>query len=437
MSNNDLRSAVRGRVWLSGEEGFDQAAAAWNLTVEQPVAAVVEAADADDVAALVRHAGRAGLTVTAQPRGHGATGDVDGLILLRTTRLDEVTIHADQGWARVGAGVTWGQVQTEAGARNLTGLAGSTPQVSVVGYLLGGGLSWFSRKYGWAADSVVAFDIVDADGRQARVSVDSDPDLFWALRGGGGDFAIVTAVEFRLFPERSLYGGRITWQGDKAAQVFDAYREVTTHAPRELSVWVHRLQFPKAPPLVAVDVTYLGDQLKAEELLAPLSKIDGVMADRRTMLSTADLGHVTDEPITPAPALPRNELLVGLDEATVEILLAEPIAPLIDVHLRHLGGRLAEPGPLAGASGALGEPYLLGTLGLGINPQLTEAVQAKQSKLVAQLGDRVSGRKPYTFLAAGESASQAFPEETLARLREIKRARDPHHVFHANYPVRH
>ncbi|MEV4187629.1 FAD-dependent oxidoreductase, partial [Streptosporangium canum] len=187
MSNlNDLRSLIRGHVSLVGDDGFDQARRPWNLAVEQPVRAVVEAADADDVAALVRYARDAGLTVSAQPSGHGATGDVDGVILLRTGRLDEVRVDPGARTARVGAGVAWGQVQAVAGPHGLTGLPGSSPVVSVVGYTLGGGLSWFGRRYGWAADSVTAFEVVDADGVRARVTADSDVDLFWALRGGGG-----------------------------------------------------------------------------------------------------------------------------------------------------------------------------------------------------------------------------------------------------------
>lgn len=435
MTNSDLRRAVKGMVLLPGDDGFEQAAKSWMLTVAQPVAAVVEAADAGDVAALVRHARQEGLTVTAQPRGHGASGNADGVILLRTTRLDGVEVDPDRRWARAGAGADWAAVQTEAGKHGLTGLAGSTPQVSVTGYTLGGGLSWFSRKYGWAADSVTAFDIVDADGEQARVTAESDPDLFWALRGGGGDFALVTAVEFRLYAEQSLYGGRILWHGQKTAEVFAAFRELTADAPAELSVWFHRLQFPEAPPMVALDVAYLGQAREAEELLARLGTIDGAMADKRTVLATADLGDITSDPTDPAPALSRTELLTGLDESVAEILLAEPVGPLIDVQVRHLGGALADPGPATGAGGALREPYLLYMLGLGLGPDLTRAVKAKQAQLTAALGDRVSGRKPYTFLAPGEKAAQAFPEPTLARLRALKQARDPHNVFRANFPV--
>lgn len=433
MTYDKLRSVVRGQVWLPGDDGFEQASRAWNLTVAQPVAAVVEAADADDVADLVRHARAEGLTVTAQPRGHGASGATDGVILLRTGRLDEVEIRPDERLARVGAGANWGAVQAAAGTFGLTGLPGSNPTVTVTGYLLGGGLSWFSRKHGWAADSVRAFEVVDADGEQARVTEESAPGLFWALRGGGGDFALVTAVEFALYAEPALYGGRLLWPGDKAPEVFAAYRELTATAPPELSLWLNRVQFPGSPPMITVDLAHLGEAREAEELLAPLARIGGVLNDTRAFMATADLGDITAEPTDPAPAISRTELLTGLDAATAEILLAGPVEPLITMQVRHLGGALAED--RGGVGGALAEPYLLYLLGPGIGPERTQAVRARQDAVVAALGDRVSGRKPYTFLAPGERAAQAVSGPALARLRELKRARDPHGVFRANYPV--
>jgi FAD/FMN-containing dehydrogenase len=435
MTNTGLREAVKGQVLLPGDDAFERASTAWNLSVEQRVAAVVAAADADDVAAVVRHARRAGLAVSAQPSGHGASGDTDGVILLRTGGLGGVQVNPEERTARVGAGVKWGEVLAAAGAHGLTGLAGSSPVVSVTGYTLGGGLSWFGRRHGFAADSVLAFDVVTAGGERARVTADTDPDLFWALRGGGGDFALVTAVEFRLHPAPSLYGGRVMWPGHTAREVFDAFLEVTADAPDELTVWFSRMQFPQAPPMVALDAAFLGDEAEGRTLLARLDKIDDVIADRRGPVAVANLGDITAEPTDPSPGRSRAELLTGLGDAAVEALLGKPIEPLIGLQVRHLGGALAAAGPGAGPSGPVAEPYLLYMLGAAINPGLAAAVSAKQAGVVAELGAGVSGRKPYTMLAGGERAAAAFAPEAIARLREIKRARDPHGVLRANFPV--
>ncbi|NUR26682.1 MAG: FAD-binding oxidoreductase [Catenulispora sp.] len=429
-----INDVIKGRVLLPGDDGFEQATTAWNLTVRQPVAAVAEAADADDVAALVRYARRAGMTVTAQPSGHGASGDVDGLILLRTGLLNQVEVRAQERVVRVGAGAKWGQVLAAAGPLGLTGLAGSAPGVSVTGYTLGGGVGWFSRRYGFASDSVRAFDIVDADGEPGRVTAESDPELFWALRGGGGDFAMVTALELDLFPAPTLYGGRVIWPDHQARQVYDAFLEITAKAPRELSVWINRLHPPGAPPMVTLDVAYLGEAAEGRDLLARIDGIEGAIADSRGVVPVADLGAIAAEPTDPAPSIARAELLTGLDTDAVELLLAKPVAPLINVQIRHLGGALAEPDGGAGASGSVAEPYLLGLVGLGL-PHAAEATRARQAEVVADLAGYVSGRKPYTVLSPGETAAKAFSGSTLARLREIKQARDPHHVFRANYPV--
>ncbi|MFI9598053.1 FAD-binding oxidoreductase [Nonomuraea sp. NPDC052265] len=434
MAINDLRGVLKGRVLLPDDHGFEQAATAWNLTVRQPVAAVAEAADADDVAALVRYARRAGMTVTAQPSGHGASGEVEGLILLRTGLLNEVEVRAQERVVRVGAGVKWGQVLAAAGPLGLTGLSGSAPGVSVTGYTLGGGIGWFSRKYGFASDSVRAVDIVDADGEPGRVTAESDPDLFWALRGGGGDFAVVTALELELYPVPVLYGGRVIWPEHRTREVYDAFLEITAEAPRELSVWINRLQPPGAPPMVTLDLAYLGEAAQRDDLLARIDKIGGAIFDSRGVVPVADLGDIAAEPTDPAPSIARAELLTGLDADAVELLLAKPVEPLINLQIRHLGGALAELDGGAGASGAVAEPYLLGLLGLGL-PHAADATRARQAEVVADLESYISGRKPYTLLSPGDTAAQSFSGSALARLREIKRARDPHNVFRANYPV--
>lgn len=433
MTFEDLRAVLPGRVLLPGDEGFAAAARPWLLTVDQPVSAVVLADNAEDVAAVVNYARRAGVPVLAQPTGHGAAGGADDAILLRTGGLDGVEIDAERRVARVGAGARWGEVQVAAAAHGLTGLAGSNPAVGVTGYTLGGGMSWFSRKYGWASDAVRAFEIVDADGAAARVTADSDPDLFWALRGGGGDFAVLTALEFDLFPASSMYGGRIVWPGDRTRAVFESFREITEDAPDELSIWFHRLQFPDAPPMVALDIAYLGADADGQALLPELDRIGGAVVDKRGIMSTADIGAITAEPTDPAPALGRTELLVDLGDAVLKTLLDEPVAPLVNIQIRHLGGALATR-PEAGARGPIDEQYLLYVLGLGL-PHLADAVTARRAELVGAIGAHISGKKPLTFLSSEESATAAFDDVTLARLREIKRARDPRGVFRSNFPV--
>ncbi len=450
MNVNDtaLRHAVRGRVLLPGDDGFERARRPWNLAVDQPVRAVVEVEDPADAAAVVSHARLAGLGVAVQPSGHGAARGLDGQILVRTGRMREVRVDPDARVARVEAGAGWGEVLTATAKYGLAAPAGSSPVVNAAGYTLGGGLSWFGRHYGFAANGVRALEIIDAEGTPARVTAESDPELFWALRGGGGDFALVTAIEFALFAAPHLHGGRMLWPIDRAGQVLDAFREITAQAPPELSMWFTLLQFPPFPtvpePLrglaaVAVDHTFLGPADAAAAFLRPLASIGGRMLDTGRMIPVSDLGTVCAEPVDPAPALFSGQLLTELGDACADTVLSAAgrsgIAPLVSLQIRHLGGALARTRPGDGACGHIAEPYLLNMIGIAPGPDAARQVADRFASVERATLPYTSGRKPFTFLGAGEKAAAAFPGETLARLRDIKRRRDPHGVFHSNFPV--
>ncbi|WP_147124159.1 FAD-binding oxidoreductase, partial [Nocardia neocaledoniensis] len=293
-----------------------------------------------------------GRTVVTQPTGHGATGDIAGAILLRTGLLDEISVDPDRRTARVGSGAQWGRVQAAAAAHGLTGLAGSNPVVGVTGYTLGGGFGWFSRAHGWAANAVTALEIVDAAGERQRISADTDPELFWALRGGGGDFGIVTALEFDLFELPQLYGGRVSWPADRTAEAFETFTALTTGAPAELSVWLQRYQLPGAAPTVAIDFAFLGDPAEGRALTSSLDTIAGALTDTRGAMTPDRIGAITAEPTDPTPSLSRGELLTDLGDAVVKTIIEAPVAPLLNIQIRGLGGALAATGP--GGDGARG-----------------------------------------------------------------------------------
>ena len=216
-----LRVSVSGEVVGPDDAHWDRARQAWNLAVDQrPLAVVFPITDAD-VVAVVNAAREAGVRVAAQGTGHGAAamGSLEDTILVSTARMRGVRIDAAKRSARVRAGALWLDVTAPASEYGLAPLACSSPDVGVVGYTLGGGLSWLGRKHGLASDSVTAIEIVLADGRHVRCDENVHAELFWALRGGGGSFGIVTAMEFRLHPASELYGGAMFWPINGAASL--------------------------------------------------------------------------------------------------------------------------------------------------------------------------------------------------------------------------
>lgn len=428
-----LRSAVRGRVLLSGDPGFDAARAPWNLAVDQSVRAVVDVTDIDDAAALIRFARDVGVPIAVQPNGHGASNAMDGTILVRTAALNFTQVNTAAGTARVGPGVSWADVQALASPAGLTGVAGSAPIVGVTGYMLGGGLGWFSRKYGWAAESVTAFEAITAEGDRLTATATTESDLFWALRGGGGDYAFVTSVEFTLAPASSVYGGTMTWPAGRAAAVISAFRDVTAAAPDELTAWCSVVRFPGAPALVRLDTTYLGKAEAAAALLQPFDRIDGKLSDTRRLLPVSELGKITDEPTKPAPSRQQATLVNGLTDQFVDALLTQSIEPLITVQIRHLGGALQRSPDTP--SGRVTAPYLVSFLGMQPDPGSEAALVARTNAFLDTLAAVNTAKVPFNFLTPEQNVADVFDAGTLARLRAVKRDRDPDGVFRSNHPV--
>jgi len=214
-----LRAAIAGQVFVPGEAGYDQARQGWNLAVDTRPAVVVEAGSAADVAQAVRYARAHGMRIAPQGTGHGAEPlePLDGAMLLRTTRMRKVRIDPATRTARAEAGAVWQDVAVPAGQHGLAALAGSSPSVGVAGYTLGGGLGWLARRYGLAANSVIAAELVTPGGDLVRADAGHGPDLFWAVRGGGG-VGVVTALEMRLYPVRELYAGDLFYPIQRAGR---------------------------------------------------------------------------------------------------------------------------------------------------------------------------------------------------------------------------
>ncbi len=276
----DLRAGLKGDAYVPGDAGYDEARVAWNLNAHQHPALVVMAQGAADVLAAVRLARDEGLGVGVMATGHGVAAPADGGVLINTSRMKGVHVDPETRTARVEAGAKWADVVPEAAAHGLAGLQGSSSDVGVVGYTMGGGFGWLGRKHGFAADSVKEADVVTADGELLTASADEHPDLFWGLRGGSGNFGVVTSLEFKLHPVGpTVLGGFVFYPFDQAREVARFYREFTSTAPDELTTHLAFATSPDGHPVVAYLVCYSGPVEEGEAVLAPLRAFGTPLAD--------------------------------------------------------------------------------------------------------------------------------------------------------------
>src|SRR6516162_7633819 len=327
-----LRAAIAGRVFVPGEAGYDQARRAWNLAVDQRPAVVVETGSAADVAPAVRFARAHGMRIAPQGTGHGAgpLEPLDGAMLLRMTRMRTVRIDPAARTARVEAGAVWQDVTVPAAGHGLAGLAGSSPNVGVTGYTLGGGLGWLARRYGLAANSVTAAELVTPGGDLVRADAGHEPDLLWAVRGGGG-VGVVTALEMQLYPVGELYAGDLFFPIQRTAEVLHAWREWTATAPDDVTSIAHIVRLPPLPELpealqgrafAIVEAAYLGDAGSGAELILPLRRL-GPELDTFAMIPASALGQLNMDPTDPMPAKGDGAFLADFPAAAIDALVAE------------------------------------------------------------------------------------------------------------------
>jgi FAD/FMN-containing dehydrogenase len=444
----ELLGHLEGPVFLPGDAGYDAERAGYNLAVEHRPAVVVGATGPADVVAAVAFATRHGLPVGVLSTGHGAAVGSDGALLVSTRRMQGVRVDPYARVARVDAGVRWQRVIHETAPFGLAPLNGSSPTVGVVGYVLGGGLGPLGRAYGYAADHVRAIDVVTAHGTLREASPAQYADLFWALRGGKGNFGVVTSLEIDLFPVASLYGGGLYFKGSTAREVLHAYRRWARTLPDQLTSSVALTRFPLRPDVPAalrgrfvahVRVAYAGDPAEGEALLAPLRRLAVPIVDTVRHLPYRDVGEVHDDPTEPFPLYERTAYLRDLDENAVDALLdaagPDSTCPLRLVEVRHLGGALSRPPGIPNAVAHRDAGYLLYLAGYANDA----ATVAYADEILTALSPWRTGGTSLNFLgphdASPERVAAAFSPEDYRRLVAVKRAYDPENMFRINHNI--
>lgn len=444
-----LAPHVRGNVALPGHEGWDAARAGYNLAVDQRPRAVVRAACAEDVQVVMNAARQLRLRVAPQGTGHGSgpLASLEDAILLRTDGLDEMDVDVAGRRVRAGAGVRWAEVAAALDPHGLAALAGTSPTVRVAGYTLGGGIGFLGRAHGLACNAVLAVELVTADGALRRVDAETDPDLFWALRGGGGNFGVVTAIEFRVVPVADLYAGALFWDAARTPEVFAAWREWIAGAPPELTSTARVLMFPPIPEIpepfrgrafANVQGAFLGPEADGADLWAPLRAMAPEI-DTLARIPPSGLAAINMDPPEPLPYAGDGGLLTAVTDEAVAALLAVhgpgTGSPLISVEVRHLGGAMAEARDGAGALAAVPAPFAWFAVGAIPVPEAASAVHAAVGAVGRALAPWDAGRAYLNFAETPCPGDTLFGPDVHARLRGIRGACDPTGILLANHQV--
>jgi FAD/FMN-containing dehydrogenase len=449
-----LAPKVSGPIFKQGDAGYDESRSVWNAMIDRRPAVILQCKTTADIVAAVNVARDRGLPLSIKGGGHNIAGlaVVDDGLMLDMSSMRQVTVDTARRVARVEPGCTLGDVDTATQAHGLAAVLGFVSATGCAGLTLGGGFGYLSRRFGWTTDNVVGFDVVTADGKFVRASADENPDLFWGLSGGGGNFGVVTAFDYVLHPVGpQIVGGAIAWRGEEAASVLALHREIVRTAPRELTCVAALRLAPPAPwilpeahgkPIVALFVCYTGPLEDAERVLAPIKTFGtpvGSTVQPRTYVSQQALLDATQP--KGRRYYWKSEYLKAIDEPLAEAAIAQAarlISPHSAIILFPFDGRTNEFPESHSAVGNRDAKAVINIASAWDRPEDDAANVAWARTAWEDLRRFSTGGTYINFLTAdeGEDRTRAAYRGNYARLAEIKRVWDPSNMFRANKNVR-
>ncbi len=449
----ELRSAVAGAVIVPGDPGYEAARRTWNHAIDLHPAMIVRCTGTADVVAAVRFAGSEGLPIAVRGGAHSAAGfsSCDDGLVLDLTQMSAVHVDTGAGRARAQGGTTWKQFDRETQLFGLATTGGLVSSTGLGGFTLGGGIGHLVRKYGLTCDNLISADLVNADAQVMRVAADENPDLFWALRGGGGNFGVVTSFELAVHRVgATVLGGAIFYPGDQAAQVISGWRDAISDAPDELTSTLNLIgAVPPLPflpeavhgsPLAAVVACYAGDLDIGEAAVAALRRLGDPIADLLGPMPYVALQQLVD-PLWEAGAANyfTSVFLDGVPDPAVDTLVeahgrSAPPPVTSELHVHHLGGAMSRVPEDSTPFAHRRSPFLLNCIGRTQNaadlPPIAEWAQQTRENM-SQFG-----RGAYVnFTGEGGAERSAYPPQIYGRLAALKRKYDPNNVFRFNQNI--
>jgi hypothetical protein len=450
----ELAEGVRGHVIRPGDPGYDEARAVWNGAIDRHPALIVRCAGVADVMRAVEFARSEKLVVAVRGGKHSIPGfsTVDGGIVIDLSPMQGIQVDPEARTVRAQGGVTWNSLDHETQAFGLAVTGGLVSTTGIAGFTLGGGIGWLMRKHGLTADNLIGADLVTADGRLVHASAEENPELFWGLRGGGGNFGIVTSFEYELHPVGPVVmGGPVIYPGDMAGDILRFYREWSKDAPDDLTTLVSLATAPPAPfipeewhgrRIVIIPGVYAGSVEDGERAMRPLRQLGEPVADLMGPLPYVAMQSLLDPLWGPgAHNYFKSGWLRGLDDRAIDTLVSyhrDAGSPKSEIHVHQMGGAVARVGAGATAFGDRSAPFLLNIIASTFTPDgYDEAVDWAQG-LHGAMDPSLTGGTYVNFISAEgpNRVRDAYSADTYERLRALKREYDPGNLFRLNQNVR-
>jgi FAD/FMN-containing dehydrogenase len=451
-TTGELREALRGELVLPGDAGYDDARRVWNGMIDRRPALIARCTGTSDVIAAIGFARSEGLDVAVRGGSHNVAGNAtcDGGLVIDLSPMKGVRVDSEARTVRAQGGLTWAELDAETQAFGLATTGGLVSNTGVAGFTLGGGIGWMMRKYGLACDNLISADLVTADGQIVHASESENTELLWGLRGGGGNFGVVTEFEFRLYPISQVYGGLVAWPVNRAPEILKFWRDWSLTAPDEVCTMAAFLYAPPEPfvppevvgqPIFGIACCHLDPEGSAEDDLRPLRDLQPAVDVLGPMPYTAIQGMFD----AGSPRGSRNYWRSGYvqkltDEAIETIYAAVPGIPhpMGQLHIHQLGGAMGRVPQGATAYGSRDVPFLMNYIALWLDDAEDEKNIAwckDASDAMARFG---TGNRYVNFLAdEGEAGVEsAYEAETLTRLQGLKAKYDPTNFFHFNQNIK-